>query len=183
MPTLSAVRILVTGAGRAIGAATATELASRGHHVVATARDPSLLDGLEVAQRLSLDVTDAASVAAAHEAVGELDAIVNNAGVNVTGPLEDYPLERLAEAFDTNAIGALRVLQPALAAWRARGSGVVVNVSSVQGRFATPLAGPYAATKHALEALSETLHYEPLPLRHPGGHRGTRVRGPGDEAR
>jgi NAD(P)-dependent dehydrogenase (short-subunit alcohol dehydrogenase family) len=154
------VRILVTGAGRAIGAATATELAARGHHVVASARDPSLLDGLDVARRVALDVTDAASVAAALAEAGELDAIVNNAGINVTGPLEDYPLERLAAALDTNAIGPLRVLQPVLSAWRARGSGVVVNVSSVQGRLATPLAGAYAATKHALEALSEALHYE-----------------------
>ncbi len=162
------MRVLITGAGRAIGAATATELTRRGHHVVATARDVSLLDGLQVAQRLPLDVTSEASVRAAHAAAGELDAIVNNAAVNGTGPLEDYPLDRLAEVIDTNAIGALRVLQPVVAAWRARGSGVMVNVSSVQGKVATPLAGAYSASKHALEALSDTLHYEL-------GHFGIRV--------
>lgn len=162
------LRVLVTGAGRAIGAATATELAARGHHVVATARNAALLDDLDVAQRLSLDVRDDASVAAAHAAAGELDAIVNNAAVNAHGPLEDFPLDRLAQAFETNAIGALRVLQPVLSAWRARSSGVIVNVSSVQGRVATPLEGAYSASKHALEALSEVLHYEL-------GHFGIRV--------
>jgi NAD(P)-dependent dehydrogenase (short-subunit alcohol dehydrogenase family) len=62
--------------------------------------------------------------------------------------------------FRTNALGALRVLRPLLPAWRVRGSGVIVNVSSVQGRVATPLDGAYAATKYALESFSETLHYE-----------------------
>jgi NAD(P)-dependent dehydrogenase (short-subunit alcohol dehydrogenase family) len=162
------MRVLITGAGRAIGAATAAELSARGHRVVATARDVSLLTELDVAQRLALDVTDDGSVRLAHAAAGELDAIVNNAGVNAHGPLEGYPLDQLAEAFETNAIGALRVVQPVLARWRERGSGVIVNVSSVQGRVATPLEGAYSASKHALEAISETLHYEL-------GHFGIRV--------
>ncbi|HEX3946889.1 MAG TPA: SDR family NAD(P)-dependent oxidoreductase [Acidimicrobiales bacterium] len=162
------MRVLITGAGRAIGAATATELTGRGHHVVATARDVSLLDGLDVAQRLPLDVTSEESVRAVHAAAGELDAIVNNAALNAGGPLEDYPLDRLARLLDTNTLGPLRVLQPVMAGWRARRSGVVVNVSSVQGRVATPLEGAYSASKHALEALSDTLHYEL-------GHFGIRV--------
>ncbi len=154
------MRILVTGAGRAIGAATARELAERGHHVVASARDVGSVADLPVAQKVALDVVDGQSVAAAHAAAGPLDAIVNNAAVNPHGPLEDFPLDRLEAAFATNAVGALRVLQPVLAAWRARGSGVVVNVSSVQGKVAVPLEGAYSASKHALEALSDTLHYE-----------------------
>jgi NAD(P)-dependent dehydrogenase (short-subunit alcohol dehydrogenase family) len=162
------MRVLITGAGRAIGAATARELTARGHDVVATARDVSVLADLDVAQRLALDVTDADSVRAVHAAAGELDAIVNNAALNPTGPLEDYPLDVLARVLDTNAVGALRVVQPVLAAWRRRGSGIIVNVSSVQGRVATPLEGAYAASKHALEALSDTLHYEL-------GHFGIRV--------
>jgi NAD(P)-dependent dehydrogenase (short-subunit alcohol dehydrogenase family) len=148
------MRVLITGAGRAIGAATARELTARGHDVVATARDVSVLADLDVAQRLALDVTDADSVRSAHVAAGELDAIVNNAA--------------LARVLDTNAVGALRVVQPVLAAWRRRGRGIIVNVSSVQGRVATPLEGAYAASKHALEALSDTLHYEL-------GHFGIRV--------
>jgi NAD(P)-dependent dehydrogenase (short-subunit alcohol dehydrogenase family) len=162
------MRILVTGAGRAIGAATATELARAGHQVVATARDPTLLDDLDVAQRLSLDVTDEESIEKALAAAGELDAIVNNAGLSSKGPLESYPIDRLRSMFETNAFGPLRLLQSVLPAWRSRGSGVVVNVSSVQGRVATPLEGPYSASKFALESISETLHYEL-------GHFGIRV--------
>ena len=162
------MRILITGAGRAIGAATATELAGAGHEVVATARDPKLLDDLDVALRLPLDVTDDDSVSRALAAAGEIDAVVNNAALNGKGPLESFPLDHVEQMFRTNTLGALRVLQPLLPAWRARGSGVIVNVSSVQGRVATPLDGAYAATKYALESLSETLHYEL-------GHFGIRV--------
>lgn len=162
------MRILVTGAGRAIGAATASELTRAGHDVVATARDPALLAELDVALRLPLDVTDDASVAAALAAAGELDAVVNNAALNAKGPLESFPLDVIEAMFRTNALGALRVLRPLLPAWRERGSGVVVNVSSIQGRVATPLDGAYSATKFALESFSETLHYEL-------GHFGIRV--------
>ena len=162
------MRILITGAGRAIGAATAVELARAGHEVVATARETALLEPLPVARRLELDVTDAASIRRALDRAGELDAIVNNAAVSEKGPLESFPLSRLRTVLETNTLGPLAVLQAVLPGWRARGSGVVVNVSSVQGRVATPLEGPYCASKHALEALSETLHYEL-------GHFGIRV--------
>ena len=154
------MRILVTGAGRAIGRATAIECARRGHEVVATARDDRLLEDLDVAKRLVLDVTDLESVRAALEAAGELDAVVNNAALPGAGPLEGFPMERLQAVIDTNTYGPLRLAQELIPAWRERGSGVFVNVSSVQGRVSTPLEGPYAASKFALEALSETLHYE-----------------------
>ncbi len=162
------MRILITGAGRAIGAATATELTEAGHQVVATARDVSLLDSLDVAQRLSLDVTDEESIGTALAEAGELDAIVNNAGLSSKGPLENYPIDQLRAMFETNTFGPLRLLQQVVPSWRSRGSGVVVNVSSVQGRVATPLEGPYSASKFALESISETLHYEL-------GHFGIRV--------
>jgi NAD(P)-dependent dehydrogenase (short-subunit alcohol dehydrogenase family) len=162
------MRILVTGAGRAIGRSTVVECAKRGHEVVATARDPHLLDDLDVNLRLALDVTDPASVAAALEAAGELDGVVSNAALTGRGPLEDFPLDRFHTILDTNAYGPLRIAQAVLPAWRTRGSGVLVHVSSVQGRVATPLEGAYAASKYALEAISETLHYEI-------GHFGIRV--------
>jgi NAD(P)-dependent dehydrogenase (short-subunit alcohol dehydrogenase family) len=162
------MRILITGAGRAIGAATATELTGAGHEVVATARRVELLDDLDVALRLALDVTDTVSIGAALDWAGPLDAVVNNAAVNGTGPLERYPLDRLRALYETNALGPLAVIQHLLPAWRERGSGVIVNISSVQGRVAAPLDGPYSHTKFALEALSESLHYEV-------GHFGIRV--------
>ncbi|MGO9874642.1 MAG: SDR family oxidoreductase [Acidimicrobiia bacterium] len=154
------MRILVTGAGRAIGRATAVECARRGHEVVATARDPRLLEDLDTAKHLALDVTDAASIRAAIDAAGELDAVVNNAALSGGGPLEDFPMERLQSILDTNTYGPLRLAQLLIPRWRARGSGVFANVSSVQGRVSTPLEGAYAASKYALEALSETMHYE-----------------------
>lgn len=154
------MRILVTGAGRAIGRATARELAARDHHVVATARDVSLLDDLDVAHKLALDVTDDASIRDALDQVGELDGVVNNAALQGRGPLEDFPLERFHAVMDTNAYGPLRIAQALAPAWRERGSGIFVNISSVQGRVATPLEGAYAASKYALEAMSETLRYE-----------------------
>jgi NAD(P)-dependent dehydrogenase (short-subunit alcohol dehydrogenase family) len=162
------MRVLITGAARAIGEATAKELTARGHDVVATARDARSLHNVEASQRIELDVRDAESIRQALDRCGELDAIVNNAGISAKGPLEDYPLHHLNDALDTNAIGPLRLLQPVLPSWRARGSGVIINVSSVQGRIPTPLEGAYAASKHALEAISETLHYEL-------GHFGIRV--------
>ena len=101
-------------------------------------------------------------------AVGELDAVVNNAAIPGTGPLDGYPIDRLQRVFETNTIGAVRVIQALLPEWRRRGTGVIVNVSSVQGRVATPLEAPYAASKYALEAISESLHYEV-------GHFGIRI--------
>jgi NAD(P)-dependent dehydrogenase (short-subunit alcohol dehydrogenase family) len=162
------VRILITGAARAIGAASAEELTRAGHEVVATARDVSLLAGLDVSLRLPLDVTDDDSVRRALDEAGEIDAVVNNAAVSGKGPLESFPLDRLRSMLDTNTLGPLRLLQHVLPAWRVRGRGVIVNISSVQGRVATPLEGPYSASKFALEALSETLHHEL-------GHFGIRV--------
>jgi NAD(P)-dependent dehydrogenase (short-subunit alcohol dehydrogenase family) len=162
------MRILITGSARAIGAATAVELTRAGHEVVATARDVSLLDDLDVAMRLPLDVTDETSVGEALAKAGELDAIVNNAAISGKGPMEDFPIDRLREMFETNTLGPLRLLQHVLPQWRERGSGVVVNVSSVQGKVATPLEGPYVGTKYALEGISETMHYEL-------GHFGIRV--------
>ncbi len=162
------MRVLVTGAARSIGRATVEVLAARGHEVVATARNPALLEGLPAVQVLPLDVSDGTSVQAAVADAGELDAVVNNAGIPGSGPLETYPLDSFARVLEVNTLGPLRLAQAVAPAWRERGSGVLVNVSSVQGRIGAPLEGPYAASKHALEALSESLHFEL-------GHFGIRV--------
>lgn len=154
------MRILITGAGRAIGLATAVELAERGHSVVATARDPSTITTHPNIEAAPLDVTDDDSVRACIDASGPLDVVINNAALSAHGPMEDFPLDRIRAAFETNVIGALRVTQAVVPGFRAAGSGLVVNVSSVQGQVGTPLEGAYCSTKFALEALSETLHYE-----------------------
>lgn len=162
------MRVLITGCSTGIGRAAAGELTRRGHAVVATARRPETLGDLDAAARLALDVDDDASVAAALAEAGPLDALVNNAGWGVNGPVEKVPLADVRRMFETNFFGAVRMIQAVLPAMRERGAGVIVNVSSVAGRVAGPLGGFYAASKFALEAVSEALHLE-------AGHFGIRV--------
>ena len=113
-----ALRVLITGAARGIGKATAQVLAKRGHWVVAT--DVSALSGSAGIQAHVLDVTSDDSVARCLEEVGPLDAIVNNAGISGGGPVEGYPLDGFRQMFETNTLGALRVIQAVLPAWRKR---------------------------------------------------------------
>lgn len=161
-------RALVTGCSSGIGRATALELAGRGYEVTATARRPETLAGLPVARTLALDVDDDASVAAARAAVGPIDVLVNNAGFGIEGAVEEVPLDDVRRAFETNVFGPARMIQAFLPDMRQQGSGAIVNVTSVAGIAAPPLAGFYAATKFALEALSEALAFEV-------GHFGVRV--------
>jgi NADP-dependent 3-hydroxy acid dehydrogenase YdfG len=155
------MRILVTGAGSGVGKATATLLAGRGHEVIATARDLATLGELDVAARLHLDVTEAASVDGVRREIGWVDGLVNNAAISFHGPIEHVALEHVQQMFETNVLGPVRLIQAFVPGMRSRRSGVVVNISSVAGHVAQPLSGYYAATKHALEAISEALYVEP----------------------
>jgi len=168
--------VLITGASRGIGRATAELLAEKGYRVLATMRNPD--NGRDLTQGakakgwdlnvLPLDVRDDASVRAAVARAGEIDVLVNNAGFEVGGVLEEMAVADLADQFETNVYGPFRLITAVLPDMRRRGRGVIVNVSSVAGRVAAPLNGLYAASKYALEALSESLHYEV-------GHFGVRV--------
>src|SRR5262245_27082614 len=161
-------RVLITGCSTGFGRASAVELTKRGHEVLATARRLEACDELDVAEKIRLDVDDDASVTNAVKAAGRIDALVNNAGLGVQAPVELLPVEQIRRMFETNVLGALRMIQAVLPQMRERGSGAIVNVSSVDGVVSPPIAGGYSATKHALEALSEALHYEI-------GHFGVRV--------
>jgi NAD(P)-dependent dehydrogenase (short-subunit alcohol dehydrogenase family) len=161
-------RVLITGCSTGIGRATAVELTKRGFEVVATARRPETLEDLDVADKLALDVDDDASVANVRDQAGAIDVLVNNAGVGIHGPIEKTSVDEVRKVLETNVLGAVRMMQAALPQMRERGSGVIVNVSSIAGRVAAPLGGFYSASKYALEAISESLHYEV-------GHFGIRV--------
>lgn len=156
--------VLITGANRGIGRAIATEFSRRGHRVVATARNPHTLDDLDVSQRLALDVTDDASVAAAVAAAGEIDILISNAGVIFYAAVEAIPLPELRRVFDLNTVGAIRVAQAVLPQMRARGDGKLMFMSSVVGRIVLPPGAAYASTKWALEGLVEALAIEVAPF-------------------
>jgi NADP-dependent 3-hydroxy acid dehydrogenase YdfG len=161
-------RVLITGCSTGFGRATAVELTKRGHEVLSSARRPETLDDLDVTEKLRLDVDDDASVADAVKRVGRVDALVNNAGFGITGPIEHVPLPEFRRMFETNVLGAVRMIQAVLPQMRERGSGTIVNVTSLAGLVTPPTGGAYSATKHALEAVSEALHYEV-------GHFGIRI--------
>ena len=153
-------RALITGCSTGIGRATAVELTKRGYEVVATARRPEVLADLDVAERLALDVTDAASIKAAVAAAGDIDVLVNNAGIGVGGPIECVPIDRAQAMFETNVWGPARMVQALAPGMRARNRGAIVNVTSLAGRAVGPLNGYYSASKWALEALTEAMYLE-----------------------
>ena len=152
--------VLITGASKGIGRATATEFALRGYRVIATARDPKTLTGLDVDQRLQLDVTDQASVDAAVAAAGEIDVLVSNAGAIFLGAVEASPITEIEKLFAQNTFGAIRVAQAVLPQMRERRSGRLLFLSSALGRFVLSGNTAYASTKWALEALVESIAIE-----------------------
>ncbi|MDA0166759.1 SDR family NAD(P)-dependent oxidoreductase [Solirubrobacter ginsenosidimutans] len=150
--------VLVTGASSGIGRTTALHLAQLGANVLAGVRTPEAGEALgPTVTPVRLDVTRAPDVAAL--AQYRLDGLVNNAGIAVTAPLEFLPVEELRRQLEINVIAQLAVTQACMPALRAT-QGRIVNVSSIAGRVALPLYGPYAASKFALEALSDALRRE-----------------------
>lgn len=158
--------VLVTGASTGIGAATALRMKAGGWDVFAAARKDSDLERLRDAgmTALKLDVTDPASIAAAKAELDErgLHGLVNNAGVAVSAPIELVPLDELRQQLEVNLVGQVAVIQAFLPNIR-EANGRIVNVSSIGGRIALPLVGPYAASKYALEAVSDSLRRELRP--------------------
>lgn len=163
--------VVVTGASSGIGAATARLLVASGFRVFGGHRKPEDAAPLREAGAIPvrLDVTDGASLEATRAAVAEgtddrpLVGLVNNAGIPGAGPLELIPLEEVRRVLEVNVVGAVAATQAFLPALR-RAGGRVVMVSSVSGRIAMPFAGPYAASKFALEAISDSLRRELHPF-------------------
>ncbi|MDP9046378.1 MAG: SDR family oxidoreductase [Pseudomonadota bacterium] len=159
--------VLVTGASSGLGRATAKKFHGKGWNVVATMRAPEQeteLQRLDHVLVTRLDVQDHESiegaVGAALQTFGRIDAVVNNAGYGVFGPLEATPIETIRRQFEVNVIGMIATTKAVLPHYRANRRGVIVNVSSIGGRMAFPLGTAYHGSKFAVEGLSEALHYE-----------------------
>ena len=156
--------VLITGASSGIGRATAELLAGRGHRVFGGVRGPATTRPLAGVELVPLDVRDLASVKACVEEVlsraGRIDVLINNAGVNLVGAIEETSIGQAQALFDTNVIGVLRMIQAVLPVMRRQGAGQIVNISSILGFLPAPFMGVYASTKHAVEGLSESLDHE-----------------------
>ena len=167
---------LITGTSSGIGLATALAFGRAGHTVFATMRNPTrspqlgktvATEGLPV-QILTLDVDSDASVEGAVDEIrrkgGQIDVLVNNAGIERTGSVEELPLDVFRETMETNYFGAVRCIKAVLPEMRERQSGCIINVTSVAGKMAASPFAPYVASKFALEGLSESLAQEVTPF-------------------
>ncbi|WP_289058399.1 SDR family oxidoreductase [uncultured Flavobacterium sp.] len=161
--------ILITGSSSGIGKATALLFAEKGWNVIATVRDPEKpqipefkdLKNIWVAK---LDVlvfsTIEKTVAEAIERFGKIDVLVNNAGYGAYGPLEVFDRESIIRQFNTNVIGVLDVTKALLPHFRKNKEGIIINISSMGGRFTFPFGALYHGTKFAVEGISESLGFE-----------------------
>lgn len=159
--------VLITGSSSGIGKASAIYFAEQGWNVIATMRNPEKEEELTSIDSIfvtALDVLDPKSI---HEAIqqginrfGKIDVLVNNAGYGAYGPLEVFEREQVIRQFNTNVIGLIDTTQAILPHFRANRDGVIINISSMGGRFAFPFGSLYHGTKYAVEGISESLNFE-----------------------
>jgi NAD(P)-dependent dehydrogenase (short-subunit alcohol dehydrogenase family) len=158
--------VLITGCSTGIGRATAQRLAKNGHTVYATARKLDAIAELEASgcKLLACDVTDEASMKACVDAViaaeGGVGSLINNAGYSQSGAIETVDLDAVRRQFETNVFGLIRMSQLVMPSMRERGSGKIVNISSMGANFVFPGGGIYHATKFSVEAISDAMRFE-----------------------
>lgn len=154
--------ILITGTSSGYGLETARHFHARGWTVIATMRSPraGLLPVSDRIRLLALDVTDPESIAAAVAEAGEIDALVNNAGIGVVGAFEATPMAYVRKVFDTNTFGTMAMTQAVIPQMRTRRAGVIVNVTSSATLVPMPLAAAYTASKQAIEGFTGSLAHE-----------------------
>lgn len=157
---------LITGCSSGYGLETARHFHALGWNVMATMRTPraDVLPPSERLRVLALDVTRPESIAAALEASGPIDVLVNNAGVGMLGAFEATPMATVREVFETNTLGVMAMTQAVLPRFRARGAGVVVNVTSSATLAPMPLVAVYTASKTAIEGFTASLALELAPF-------------------
>ena len=156
--------VVITGVSSGIGRATAEKFAKRGCRVFGTVRSIDRTPPLQGVELVEMDVREEASVDRAIKFIidqtGHISVLVNNAGMSMTGAVEETAVSEAASLFDTNVFGVLRTVHAVLPHMRAQRVGRIVNVSSVLGFLPAPYMGLYAASKHAVEGLSESLDHE-----------------------
>jgi NAD(P)-dependent dehydrogenase (short-subunit alcohol dehydrogenase family) len=158
--------VLITGAGSGFGRGAAVELAARGHKVIATVETEKQAAELAAAHPqltvTKLDITNAKDVATVDQ--WDLDVLVANAGMGQTGPISVIPMERLRAVFEVNVFGTFAIAQRVAMAMRRKRAGRILIVSSIAGVRAGVGSGPYAMTKHALQAMGTALRAELTPF-------------------
>lgn len=161
-PTMSKV-ILITGGSSGIGKSIGTFLHQKGYVVYGTSRNPNQVKD-SVFPLLQLDVRDVNSITnAVSELIqkeGKLDVVINNAGVGITGPLEEIPTQEIKNNFETNFFGPIEVIKAVLPQMRSQKSGLIINITSIAGYMGLPYRSVYSASKGALELITEALRME-----------------------
>ena len=160
--------VLITGASSGVGQATARLLSQRDYKVFGTSRNPARAEALPAVEMLPLDVRQEDSVRACVAAVsargGRIDVLINNAGQELAGALEELSSEEVRAQFETNFFGAARMISEVLPLMRRQKHGHIVNVTSLAGLAPIPFLGMYSAAKFALEGYSEALAHEVQPF-------------------
>ncbi len=156
--------VLITGGSSGIGKAIGIFLKSKGFRVYGTTRGLNKYPDFNDFELLELDVRDRKSI---HSAVskllekeGRVDVLINNAGVGITGPIEETPHDEILKTFETNFHGPLHMIKEIIPAMREQGSGLIINITSIAGYMGLPYRGIYSATKGALEIATEALRME-----------------------
>src|SRR5690606_1108984 len=153
----------ITGASSGIGKAIAEHLQKNGFQVYGTSRNPQN-SRITKFPLIALDVTRPETIVSAIEEVlaktGKIDVLINNAGVGITGPIEETPDIEIKKAFDTNFFGPLQVIKAVLPGMREHGGGLILNITSIAGYMGLPFRGIYSATKGALELTTEAYRME-----------------------
>ena len=153
-------KVLVTGASRGLGKELVKELNKRGYEVIASARNVKDLEELEGVQKISLDISNSASIIKASQEINNLDIIINNAAISISGAVEVVNIQSAINMFDVNVFGTLRMFQAFTPKMRKKGKGLIVNISSGTALHSPPLQGIYAASKAALDRICEAYKME-----------------------
>lgn len=155
--------VLITGGSSGIGKSIAEFLSEKNYKVYGTSRNPAKSTGSSY-ELIPLDVTKTESIKSAigyiSQKEGRIDVLINNAGVGITGPIEETPEAEIKKAFETNYFGPLNVTKAVLPIMREQGGGLIINITSIAGYMGLPYRGIYSATKGALELTTEAFRME-----------------------